>query len=1724
MRNHVKKLLSFLLVICLLASSFALSLTALAQGGISLELNGGTLTGTTQFSAGDTLPNYEKITKAGVTFGGWYTDAAFTSTQAFVAADNTTYYARWITKSEELESFDSYASDTDFKGKWADWTCPDTTSSYSLNTDANHSYSGNGSLSLSSSTSATWTQIIKDMDISVVGTGVALWIESTAGAKVAIQFNQSGQRRSQFRQVPAGKFLITIPWTEINGIYDLKAVWSLGIAAGVTQAGSVAYIDSIGTFTDYTGGSVTFNTNGGTWAQGYTAPTTYTTGMALPSMDNVKNGNMVFAGWYDNVGLTGNPVYVVPASATGELTYYARWVSVDVNYADFENHTDDSVVTIIKTTDDTGADKSNGFITEEEGKGGFYFWSGVVGTTVQLNKNSALANSGSNSAKLVLKVKDSTTLYNSTQFGSDRVFFPTDKDLGEGIAFWINTDKQVEFDIQFNWRNACGKITVPAGKHYVTIPWTEFNNNKAPWIMLFRFTNPSEETTIYIDDIGTYSSVVDGTVSFNLNGGAWAPGYTAPDGYTASSGLVLPNLDNVRNNGLAFAGWYDNENLTGSPVTAIAPGASGNKQFYAKWVVHDVNFDNFENFDNDADLKSINHWSPWTWPAASSVTSLNTEAAHAYNGSKSLKVKLNEANKDETLDLGRRGFSKTGDGIAFWVESTHGAKIYLKLSESASYKTAPVTVPAGKQLVTIPWSSFASAFTGTEFWSTTFYVQVPNADGVVYLDEIGTYEEDTASAKTITYDTLGGSWKEGYSAPTKYTAKGVKLPAFGILTREGFIFAGWYDNADFSGAPVYTTTSGDVTLYAKWIVHTSNCDNFDSYTDSTGQWAAWNSSATVALNTSSDNSYSGANSLKVVAAHYGAHKEKNAAAGGWVNYPISGNGVSLWVKAEIATEITVYVGKGTTGGAQATVAVPAGRTFVSIPWTSFTGTLPSGESWVTRVSVATSYGNGVTNTVYVDDLGTYIGSVKYQINYELGADTQWADSYNAPTEYTDSGCSLPTYENVKNKTNDKLTFIGWCEKADLSDAPVGAIPVGATGNKTYYPKWAVIVPGYETFENYADTNDLTEEKTTSYWSSWNTDAAVPSLNTDTAHVHKGNKSMKITLNNTGKSGVSSIVNNKKSIAKMGDGICFWIETEQETKFRFRFNYISSTSPGAVTEYVAVPKGKSFVAIPWSAVPESVRESIWGVNLQIGLPENVSSTTVYVDNIGTYSNGSDLAITYHLNDGSFISGSSPAMEYDPFGDTALPTDRQVAKEGFAFAGWFTNPEFTGMPVFVITPSSSEKKEYWAKWVEQVNINHDFENFANTGDMEKAQWRDQIGWEDWNSQGGGFKLYLEDNTANLALGSTKGLRGEYTVPNNEYVQQGYGAPYAAFYNYSWSTTFGKRGTSREGDGFTFWIKSDHTTTMKMTFLNNGDPKQGFSSSTFTIPANEGVRVYLPWSCISDDCKVLASTGFGILNESIGTKGTIWLDDLGIYYNEKIVDFVASSDDGDMKVTGYNNHIPKGTRVKFVKQTENDLAALGGALPKDSKLAYFANYSLLNENGGMATLYGGAWVSFKLPVGADTTKIGVYDVFFDGSLAPVNYTFEGNWITVYTLNPDGNYLITLNDEHWNPKGIAIEGDQVQNFTETVTTIVKTEIDNPDKQDNTNTNTDTDTDKNNNGTTGNKRPPKREPIKDAVDNNEAQSSFPWVIIAIGAGAAVLVAAGIIVIIVVASKRRRSK
>lgn len=92
---------------------------------------------------------------------------------------------------------------------------------------------------------------------------------------------------------------------------------------------------------------------------------------------------------------------------------------------------------------------------------------------------------------------------------------------------------------------------------------------------------------------------------------------------------------------------------------------------------------------------------------------------------------------------------------------------------------------------------------------------------------VGLFEDITLYAKweailyNITYELDDGNWNDSYSENQKYTVEDASdtiLPDSTWISKEGFVFEGWYDNAEYSGTAIKNLAgkTGNITLYAKW--------------------------------------------------------------------------------------------------------------------------------------------------------------------------------------------------------------------------------------------------------------------------------------------------------------------------------------------------------------------------------------------------------------------------------------------------------------------------------------------------------------------------------------------------------------------------------------------------------------------------------------------------------------------------------------------------------------------------------------------------------------------------------------------------------------------------------------------------------------------------------------------------------------------------------------------
>ena len=208
------------------------------------------------------------------------------------------------------------------------------------------------------------------------------------------------------------------------------------------------------------------------------------------------------------------------------------------------------------------------------------------------------------------------------------------------------------------------------------------------------------------------------TVTLHANGGTINSGNVT--GYTYGVGATLPTAGDMTYTGHTFKGWYDNESLTGSPVTAIGDSETGNKEYWAKWEINQY-----------------------------------TVTVKPENGEADITITQDYGTPITAPTLTREGYQFNGWDKAF--PTTMPAE---DLTITAQWRD--IAVPTGEiKIAENGWKSFFNTITFGLFFKDTQMVTVTAADNSGEAVKI----EYLLSDKALTESELAGMTFTAYSAP-----------------------------------------------------------------------------------------------------------------------------------------------------------------------------------------------------------------------------------------------------------------------------------------------------------------------------------------------------------------------------------------------------------------------------------------------------------------------------------------------------------------------------------------------------------------------------------------------------------------------------------------------------------------------------------------------------------------------------------------------------------------------------------------------------------------------------------------------------------------------------------------------------------------------------------------------------------------------------------------------
>ena len=262
-------------------------------------------------------------------------------------------------------------------------------------------------------------------------------------------------------------------------------------------------------------------------------------------------------------------------------------------------------------------------------------------------------------------------------------------------------------------------------------------------------------------------------VTLNTNGGTINSGNVT--GYTYGVGATLPAADDMTYTGHTFKGWYDNENLTGSPVTAIGGAETGNKEYWAKWEINQYTI----TFDTNGGSEIA----PITQDYGTEIT-----------------VPADPTRKGYTFKGWDKEIPETMPAENITVKAQWEINQYtITFDTNGGSEIAPITQDYGTE-ITVPDNPTRKGYT-FKGWDREIPETMPAENITVKAQwEINQY--------TITFDTNGGS----EIAPITQDY-GTEITAPDNPTRKGYTFKGWDEEIP------ETMPAENITVKAQWEIN-----------------------------------------------------------------------------------------------------------------------------------------------------------------------------------------------------------------------------------------------------------------------------------------------------------------------------------------------------------------------------------------------------------------------------------------------------------------------------------------------------------------------------------------------------------------------------------------------------------------------------------------------------------------------------------------------------------------------------------------------------------------------------------------------------------------------------------------------------------------------------------------------------------------------------------------
>ena len=285
--------------------------------------------------------------------------------------------------------------------------------------------------------------------------------------------------------------------------------------------------------------AVTLHPNGGTINNGNVTEYIYGVGATLPTADDMTYTGHTFKGWYDNEGLTGDPVMAIGGTEMGNKEYWAKW-TINQYTITFDTDGGSEVAPI---TQDYGTAITAPADPTREGYT-FTGWDTAIPATMPAHNMTITAQWTVNQYTITYDLDGGTAEGNPDTYTVETDAFTLKNPTRPGYTFtgWSGTGLTGEDNLT---------VTIPKGS-------TGNRSYTAHW------------------SLNTYS------ITYDLNGGT-ASGN--PTSYTVESATIT--LNQPTKTGYTFTGWSGTD-LTGEDnlTVTIPAGSTGDRSYTAHWSLN----------------------------------------------------------------------------------------------------------------------------------------------------------------------------------------------------------------------------------------------------------------------------------------------------------------------------------------------------------------------------------------------------------------------------------------------------------------------------------------------------------------------------------------------------------------------------------------------------------------------------------------------------------------------------------------------------------------------------------------------------------------------------------------------------------------------------------------------------------------------------------------------------------------------------------------------------------------------------------------------------------------------------------------------------------------------------------------------------------------------------------------------------------------------------------